>query len=51
MQFAVLDGEAAVPCDPQSATAGLNSCPRPAHVGSLALVSDEEDWVLRNEIP
>lgn len=26
--LAVLDGEVAVPCYPQTAAAGLNSCPR-----------------------
>lgn len=28
IKFAVLDGEVAVPCNPQSAIAGLNSCSR-----------------------
>jgi len=31
----VLDGESAVPCNPQSATAGLNSHPRPRPVAWL----------------
>ena len=32
VRLAVLDGEVAVPCNPQSATAGLNSLSRAARV-------------------
>ena len=32
IRLAVLDGEVAVPCNPQSATAGLNSLSRAARV-------------------
>ena len=34
-RWAVLDGEVAVPCNPQSATAGLNSLSRSGIVGLL----------------
>ncbi len=34
-QFAALDGEVAVPCDPQPAVVGLNSHPRQHLVGSV----------------
>src|SRR5262245_38491697 len=45
---AVLDGEVAVPCSPQSALAGLNSLPRALRV-ERASWSGVEGWAPRNE--
>jgi hypothetical protein len=44
-----LDGELAVPCNPQSALAGSNSRPEAFSVWGQVWVIDVEDWVLRNE--
>ena len=46
--LAVLDGEVAVPCNPQSAIAGLNSLSRGVRV-ERALRDGVEGWALRNE--
>jgi len=43
----VLDGEVAVPCNLQSAIAGLNALLRQAYV-KLPQASDDDNWVLRN---
>ena len=48
--LAVLDGEVAVPCNPQSAIAGSKSCPRVSLVG-LPGISGEDVWVLRSRNP
>jgi len=45
-QWTVLDGEVAVPCNPQSATAGLNSLSRSSALG-LRQLSGVEGRVLR----
>src|SRR5262245_25613154 len=45
--LAVLDGEVAVPCNPQSATAGLNSLSRDARVECTARVG-VDGWAPRN---
>ena len=47
---AVLDGESAVPCNLQSAIAGMNSYMRVCAVPSV-LVSGVEGSVLRNGLP
>jgi len=46
----VLDGEVAVPCNPQSAIAGSNSSPRVCLVG-LPGVSGVDLWVPRSRNP
>ena len=48
--LAVLDGEVADPCNPQSAIAGWNSCVRASPV-EQSLVGDDEILVLRNRTP
>lgn len=48
IQFAVLDGELAVPCNPQSATAGLNSQSAVQLCGVWSMRKDVEGWVLCN---
>lgn len=47
---AALVGESAVPCNLQSATAGMNSRPR-SDLYCLTYISGDEESVLRNGIP